>query len=135
MAYFTDDILDSRDIIDRLDELQDEIEALEENIEEGDYQYESDEIEDQEELADLEDERKILQDFADECKDYCPDWDYGASLINENYFEDYARDFVEDCYGLGDMPDFVEIDWSQTADNIRIDYTEIQFEDETYLIR
>lgn len=135
MAYFTDDVLDSRDVIDRIDELSDEITYLTEALDDEDYTDEANRREDRLQLEENEEELKILQDFANECEDYSSDWKHGAQLINENYFIDYARDFVEECYSGDTMPSWVEVDWEATADNMRIDYAEIQFEDEVYLVR
>lgn len=136
MAYFTDDVLDSRDVINRIDELSDEITYLTEALDDEDYTDEENRRWSEDRLQENEKELKILQDFANECEDYSSDWKHGAQLINENYFVTYARDFVEECYGEGgEMPSWVEIDWEETADNMRIDYAEIQYEDEVYLIR
>ena len=38
--------------------------------------------------------------------------------------EDFARDLVEDCFGL-DVPPFVSIDWRETWENLRYDYIEL----------
>jgi hypothetical protein len=37
---------------------------------------------------------------------------------------DFAAELITDCYGLGDIPSFVEIDWEATWGNLRDDYCE-----------
>lgn len=33
------------------------------------------------------------------------------------------------------IPHYVEIDWEKTADNVRVDYTEVRYQGEDYLVR
>lgn len=66
------------------------------------------------------------------------EWKYGVTLIDEDDFEDYCQDFVEDCgYISKDTPQLIKnnIDWSGIADDMRQDYSEITFKGETYLYR
>ena len=37
---------------------------------------------------------------------------------------EFAETFVNDCYGLPDMPYWVAIDWEETWENLSYDYTE-----------
>jgi hypothetical protein len=53
-----------------------------------------------------------LESFEDA---YCGEYDSGA---------EYAKELVYDCYGVGKLPSFVEIDWQATWDNLRYDYHE-----------
>lgn len=74
--------------------------------------------------------------FRDEASQYSPDWRYGATLIHENYFTDYCRELVSDIGDLPrNIPDYIEIDWQATADNIRADYTAVDFNGDTYYVR
>lgn len=60
----------------------------------------------------------------------------GVTLIEEDEFEDYCRDLIEECgYISKDFPSWIEIDWSRTTDNIRIDYSEVEYQGTTYLFR
>jgi hypothetical protein len=61
----------------------------------------------------------------------------GVTLIDEDDFEDYCEEFVDDCYGLRDVPQLIRnnINWSGIADDIKQDYTEVNFRGETYLFR
>ena len=37
---------------------------------------------------------------------------------------EFAESFVSDCYGLPDMPYWIAIDWEETWENLRSDYSE-----------
>lgn len=58
------------------------------------------------------------------------------STMRESYFTEYAQELCED---IGDVPknlhSYIAIDWEQTAENIKVDYTEVDFDGVTYLIR
>ena len=106
-------IIDSRDIQERIDYLK----SL------GD---EADEI-DKEELATL----NQLKEDADASK-----WEFGVTFIRDSYFENYTQELCED---IGDVPrgfpSYIVIDWERTAENIKIDYTTVDFGGETYWYR
>lgn len=116
-----DDVIDSRDVIARIEELEGLI---------------ADEaIADVKRGAALE-ELRPLKALAAEGENYAPDWEYGAALIRESYFTDYAKELLEDCGDLPrGLPHYIAIDWEATARNIKVDYTEVEFDGVTYLIR
>jgi hypothetical protein len=63
---------------------------------------------------------------------------YGPTLVSENYFTDYIREFVSDCgYIPSDIPSFLEnnIDWNGVADDLKVDYTCVTFDSEDWYIR
>jgi len=128
-----DDVIDSRDVIARIEELEGERDAANEADptvgEDGFTAWERDNTEDADEL-------KALKALADEAEGYAPDWRYGATLIRESDFVTYCQELVED---IGDMPkgmaDYLVIDWEGTARNIRVDYTEVDFDGVPYLVR
>ena len=115
----TQDIIDSRDIIARIEEL----EGIEEpNAEEA------------QELA-------ILLKVQEQAEDYS-DWKYGEALIRESYFTDYIKELIDDCYELpkefnsGAWPwRHMTLDYEAAADEAKDDYTWIDFDGVTYLIR
>ena len=110
----TDDVIDSRDVIEKIEELEGE-ETLE-----------------QEEKGEL----KALKALAEEVEGYAPDWTYGVTLINEGYFTEYAKELCEDIGAVPkDMPSYIAIDWDQTAENLKVNYTEVEFNGQTYLVR
>ena len=109
-----DDVIDSRDFINRLDYLRDA-----DNLSSS-------------EKAELE----TLAKLDEEGRDYAPDWEHGTTLIRDSYFEDYVRELLEDCGDIPkNIPHYIAIDWEQTARNIRVDYTSVDFDGVTYWVR
>ena len=109
----TEDLIDSREIIDRIAELeaQDELDKWE-----------------QRELAGL---RK----FADECD--AEDWKYGVTLIRGTYFEDYARELAWEIGAINADHEWPLncIDWEQAARELQMDYTPVDYGLVTYWYR
>lgn len=118
-----DDIIDSRDIIARIEELESEIESAEEDGEEPD--------------ADSVEELSILQALADEASGYAADWEHGETLIRDDYFEDYARELAEDIGAIDRNANWPLncIDWEQAARELKHDYTAVDFDGVRYWIR
>lgn len=116
----SDDVMDSRDIIERYDELA----GLETRTD--------DELA---EMTALEALRKQGED--------CADWDYGETLIRDDYFEEYTRELVADCYPevskvieASSWPMMcLKMDWDSAARVLKMDYTSIEFCGVTYWIR
>lgn len=108
------DIIDSRDVITRIDDL--------ESIEERD--------------EDEETELKNLKALAEEAED-CPDWPYGAALIRDTYFVEYAEQLAEDIGAINQGATWPNdcIDWDRAAEQLQQDYTSVEFDGETYWIR
>ena len=116
----SDDVIDSRDIIAR-------IEYLEECV----VEYGAGNLD----LSEIE-ELNNLKRLASECENDASDWQYGATLIRDSYFRDYAREMIEDCGDIPkELPYWIEIDWDATARNIRVDYTPVEFDGVTYWCR
>lgn len=116
------DVIDSRDVIARIEEL--EAQSLDDELDGG---LDEDE---QEELTAL----KALQE---EAEGYCPDWKYGATLIRDTYFKDYAQETAEDL-GLINHNlawPYTCIDWDEAARQLQQDYTAVEFDDVTYWVR
>ena len=115
----TSDILDVRDIITRY-----------ETLESDDSRDDSDEMEFQtlsELLANLKGMGGDHQ--------WKGDW-YPVTLIHEDYFVEYTEELCKDIgYISEDFPWWITIDWYDTAENIKQDYTEIDYEDQIYLTR
>lgn len=130
-----DGVIDSREVIERLEELETEREAIVDAI---------DECEDPEQLevlkADLEefddDGYKALKAFAEEGDNNSCEWTDGVTLIREDYFVGYCEELVTDTGDLPrDVPQYIVIDWDATARNLRSDYSEIEWDGVTYLAR
>jgi len=127
------DIIDSRDIIAR-------IEHLAQLREPGPVDLGDDNDTDQDTLfAELDSlEKLVLQ-----ASQYADDWEYGAQLIRDSYFlDEYVKELVIDC---GYFPNNKGIDWSawpyrcidwdQVAFELTDDYTEIDFDGVSYWVR
>jgi len=157
----SDKVIDSRDVIERIQYLEDERNTLEEAVtdannaitdldpvgnEEDETQAESD-VRDM--LADAQaalkewdegDEGKelvALKALADEAEG-CGDWAHGETLIADSYFTEYAEELASD---IGDYDPrnvrwpYTCIDWEKAADELKQDYTSVDFDGETYWIR
>ena len=120
-----DDVIDSRDIIERIEELESELaEFL--DATDGDLS---------ENFPDI-DELKALRDLASEASQYSSDWEYGETLIRYSYWENYVQEMLEDCGEIPkDLPWYIEIDWEATSENIAQDYTTADFDGVDYYIR
>lgn len=112
----TQDVIDSRDIITRIEYL----ENLSENNIDGDGK----------------EELKNLKALAKEASD-SPDWEYGETLINETYFEEYAQELAEDIGAIDRDAKWPMncIDWEQAAKELKYDYMAVDFDGQTYYIR
>lgn len=148
----TDDVIDSRDVIERVEELEAERQELQDALDEI-VQIRSDNelngVQDTEidthraaldALIEWDDENKAeldaLKALAEEAEGYSEDWRHGATLVRDSYFEDYARELLEDIGDIPrDLPHYIEIDWEATARNIRMDYTEVDFDGVSYWVR
>jgi len=142
------DIIDSRDVIARIEELEGDREALSDAIEEAQearvgYTDPDDLKEKQEALqdarAELEEwdesddakELKCLKDLAEEGENEC-EWESGTALVRESYFEEYARQLAEDLGLLENCDRWPAtcIDWEQAARDLKMDYSTVTFKDE-----
>jgi antirestriction protein len=133
-----DDVIDSRDVIARIEELTDEREPLAEAVteaEDADAKAEAEEA-----LADWDsdngDELKALQSLAKDAEGYS-DWEYGATLIRDSYFQTYAEELADD---IGAIPKDIAwpctcIDWERAARELQMDYSSVDFGGVTYWIR
>ena len=138
---FTEDVLDSRDIIERFEELGDEIEESEERLRElqgmDDDERSMEEDNEMEELELELEEYQSIKTLAEEAEDYCPDWPYGEQFIRDSYFVEYAQQLAE---GIGAISCDAEwpnnhIDWPAAADELKMDYTSYEINGETYWAR
>lgn len=114
----SEDVIDSRDVIDR-------IAALEADAEDGAL------------LEGEAEELAALKALAAEAEGYAADWQYGETLIRDSYFREYAMELAED---LGVIPAGLSwpctcIDWDQAARELQMDYTAVDFDGVTYWVR
>lgn len=133
---------DSESVKTEREDWQSKLETIQEKLEEAEVALEElqEELETlQEELADWDDEEgaelEILEELDSEASG-CGDWAYGETLIHESHFEDYCRELVDDLGELPKgLPSYIVIDWEATAENLKHDYTEVDFDGETYYLR
>lgn len=153
------DVIDSRDVIARIEELEslqsnlgDAVDAYRTAYEkwlssEEEYGPSADELLDAETLKSNaedsfgEDEEKELEDLQSLAEDASgsPDWVYGETLIRDSYSEEYAQQLAEDCgyldqKGTNRWP-FTCIDWEKAARELQYDYFSCEFSGITYWIR
>ena len=127
----TDNTIDSRDVIARIEELEAERVAIESPdsvfIETKRLIEEFDNSEEGQELI-------ALKALAEQGEDYAPDWKYGAQLIHEDYFEEAMDELLEECGDIPrDLPSYLTI--TVDYDALEQDYTELDFDGQTYYIR
>lgn len=111
----TDDVIDSRDLETYIDHMREDIPSEE-----------------------WPGEMQPVLEFAEEFKDYCPDYDYGGFAIHDMHFTEYVRDMViEGGYITDELPWWISshIDWEGVADEVKMDYSAIEFDGETYWTR
>ena len=117
-----DDVIDSRDIISRISELEDgRDEWLSENEGKEISDWEADDLDAAAELT-------KLNLVADELS-HLSDWEHGVTLIRYSYFADYVEEFCVDCgYIPEELPTFLVIDWEATARNVMNNYGTVEFD-------
>jgi hypothetical protein len=146
-------VLNSRDVIDRLTELknerdalvialgeaQDELDTCDQNVEAIETASEA-RADAEAELTDWDndyaDELRILTELNDE-GERLADWTHGEMLIRDDHFEDYARELAEDIGAVNrDMSWPCNcIDWEKAASELQVDYTSLDFDGVTYWVR
>lgn len=116
----SDDIIDSRDVIKAIDELEQFIENADPDEDWGDERDQLDSL-------------RALRDEGEGSAD----WSYGETLIRDTYFKDYAMQLAEDIDAIPSDARWplTCIDWNQAASELQMDYTSIDFDGVTYWIR
>ena len=129
-----DDIIDVRDIIARIEELEDDIESRVDNS-----------------ISTAEEDGELarLQSLMDDMKGYGEDeqwrgdW-YPLTLIRDSHFRDYAEELADDIFPypcksneakLLEQWPYRCIDWEQAARELRLDYSSVEFDGVTYWYR
>ena len=114
---FSADMIDVRDLIAR-------------------YEY----IEDSDDEEELEEAQKINAILDDLCGyggnvDWRGDW-YPITLIRDSYFVEAMQELMQDIGDLPrNIPDYLAIDWEKTANNLRVDYSNIEIDGTDYWYR
>jgi len=118
------DIIDVRDIIARVEELETE---MPEN---------DNDVRNWVDLGEYTKLTEILDDLKGEGGDeqWRGDW-YPVTLVCEDHFTEYAEQLVCECHDLSKLPNFVHIDWEATAREVKVDYSEVSVDGFTYFYR
>lgn len=82
------------------------------------------------------DEYNNLINFASEIENNNSEYSDGMGIIHEDEFTDYVKEMLEDCgYISQDFPSWITIDWEDTADNVKQDYSSVDYNGDTYYFR
>lgn len=116
----SDDVIDSRDVVERIEELRAELD--DETGTAGD-----------DEKAEL----LALEELQEAARGYCPDWEYGATLIRDSYFKEYTQELADDIGAIDHNAGWPCncIDWDEAARQLQIDYTSVEFDGIAYWVR
>lgn len=117
-------IIDSRELIERAQEIAAEIEQdnEERHLPAGDRE-------------EIEAELAAIETLADSG---ITDWEHGATLIpDDDSWVDYCRELAEDLGMVQEGAGWPNnrIDWDAAADDLRVDYTSVTFMGTDYLVR
>ena len=131
-----DDQFDSRQVIEKIEELEGEIEAQQETIDDPDSSDE-DRATALDEIEDAREELAPWKELADEAEGYCSDWLHGESLILAEYFETYAEELADSIGAIDSNARWPlsHIDWKAAADELKQDYTEVEAGGHSYFVR
>lgn len=128
-----DDVIDSRDVIARIEELREEIAEIEgEDFDAAKVGGQDDPV-----SSELRDELAALEALADEASNYAEDWPHGETLIRDSYFVQYAQELADDIGAIDRNAKWPLscIDWDKAADELKVDYTEVDYDGVSYWIR
>lgn len=146
--------IDTRDLETKREELKDSL------LEDWNEKFENNQVDEfcqiKFELLDGDDFENIDRETIQEFKDYWEDeykeieeideveqavgseFSYGCTLIDEDDFEDYCEEFCLDVgYISKDIPHLIRnnIDFEGIADDMKQDYSEVEYQGTTYLFR
>ena len=142
----TDDVIDSRDVIARIAELEGErdsheidVEILDEPDTIGNVESDTDRSKAEWAVENEDDanELKALTELAEEADGYASDWSFGTTLIRDSYFEEYARELAADLGAITGDEHWPAtcIDWERAARELQMDYSSVEFDGETYWVQ
>jgi len=156
----TDDMIDPRDVIERIEELEEErqelvgaIDGAKDDLKDAQDDtsvLQTDAAEESrlfQKIGDAEsalidwddengDELTALKSLAEEGANETSEWSSGETLIHEDYFTEYAQDLAEDLGMDHNQPwPYDCIDWEKAAEALKADYSTVDFDGQTYYIR
>lgn len=144
----SNNILDSRNLNKRLEELQSEFDSWKDSLtpEQISSIKEAYDVTEDEEISNEEfhwewentvgsdaDELKNLIDLREQ---FGREWNDGITFVKDSHFEEFAEDEADRLGYFGncsknDWP-YNYIDWSKAADYLQSDYSSVEFDGETY---
>ena len=133
----TRSILDTRDLQERLEELEGERQSFVDSHEDQDPEKENhnswEDAWGMENPSD-EEELKALKSLKEEVGS---EWRHGATLIPDSKFEDYARELAEDIGAIDRNASWPNnfIDWPAAAEALQMDYSQVAFQGTDYWYR
>jgi hypothetical protein len=136
----SDDMIDVRDIIARIEELEPEVSILIGIDNEAEPAKFAEQIaqDERDEPAEL---HRLYVLMADMCgyggdEQWRGDW-YPITLIRDTHFQDYAEELAEDCGMINKGATWPNncIDWERAARELQGDYSTIEYEGVTYWYR
>ena len=94
---------------------------------ETDHEFQDYEQEELDALLELESEIGSLEEAARN----------GVYFIDEDYFVEYAQELARDIGAIDDTVQWpcYHIDWDAAAEDLKQDYTEVEFDGNNYLVR
>ncbi len=146
-------ILDSRDVIARVEELEKESEAASEELKELEERKADGPLSEADEARCVElttlceksggfddeddfEEYKRLRRLCREGEQEASDWADGATLILDSYFEEYAQELADDIGAVSRDAKWPanHIDWAAAAEELQTDYASITYGDSAYWV-
>lgn len=135
-VFNLEDIFDSRDVIKRINELKEEWAEVTEEESADDYALSEDDWS----VGLGEDgaaEIVALLELAARPESELSGWDYGVTFIADHYFIEYAKELAEDIGAIdreASWPAY-HIDWEAAAEDLKMDYSQYEFNGEIYWAR
>jgi hypothetical protein len=125
------DIIDTRDILDRFNEL--DVAHEDERDDDGCLVCGAPWLEEGSEPL-CEDCTNEWAEFRELIEDFPSSWHDGEPLVRESYFEQYARELAEDIGAISSDAQWPlsYIDWTQAAEALQADYTSVEIRGYTY---
>lgn len=86
---------------------------------------------------DTDEEDRALVTAIDELREDVTEWYDGNVLIRDDYFVEYAQETAEDLGAVDDSSRWPCdcIDWERAADELALDYHEVEFNGHTWKVR
>jgi len=155
-----EDVIDSRDIIERIAYLEDEMEDFKTTKKLPSFDWEDkwegseyDTWDKRHKKHDMEwaisqwetwehvEEYRALKAIEQECEGY-GDWQYGETLIRDSYWQSYIEELIKDCYEMpkemnnGAWPwRHFTMDYEAAAEEAKEDYMSVDFDGVDYWMR